>query len=89
MVLASRAMDTEIISLDSDTPGQTLSVRALRLRGAGGGPAVYIQAGLHAQELPGVAALHYLIPKLAAAEAGGRLKGDVTLVPHANPIGLA
>lgn len=82
-------METRNILLDSDTPGQSLVLHVLFFAGVGGGPSVYVQAGLHANELAGTVALDRLIPYLAAAEAEGRLAGDVTLVPHANPIGLA
>jgi predicted deacylase len=50
---------------------------------------VYIQASLHAEELPGMLAAHHLRPLLEAAEAAGLLRGEVVLVPVANPIGLA
>ena len=50
---------------------------------------VYIQASLHAEELPGMLTAHHLRPLLEAAEAAGLLRGEVVLVPVANPIGLA
>ena len=52
-------------------------------------PKVYIQASLHAEELPGMLTAHHLRPLLEAAEAAGLLRGQVILVPVANPIGLA
>lgn len=53
------------------------------------GPKVYIQASLHAEELPGMLVAHHLRALLQQAEAEGRLLGEVVLVPVANPIGLA
>jgi predicted deacylase len=50
---------------------------------------VYLQASLHAEELPGMLALVHLMPLLEAAEANGQLKGEVVVVPIANPIGLS
>jgi predicted deacylase len=50
---------------------------------------VYIQASLHAEELPGMLTAHHLRALLEAAEAAGLLRGEVVLVPAANPIGLA
>ena len=50
---------------------------------------VYIQASLHAEELPGMLTAHHLRALLEAAEAAGLLRGEVVLVPVANPIGLA
>lgn len=52
-------------------------------------PKVYIQASLHAEELPGMLVAHHLRAQLEAAEAEGRLRGHVVLVPAANPIGLS
>ena len=55
---------------------------------SGGRPGAYLQAALHAEEQPGVAAIHELAKLLNKAEAEGRLLRDITLVPYANPIGL-
>ncbi|RUZ99547.1 peptidase M14, partial [Mesorhizobium sp. M7A.F.Ca.CA.002.05.1.1] len=52
-------------------------------------PSAYLQAALHAGELPGVVAIDALMPMLAKAEAEGRIKGNLTVVPWANPIGRA
>lgn len=52
-------------------------------------PKVYIQASLHADELPGMLVAHHLHALLEAAEAQGNVLGQVILVPVANPIGLA
>lgn len=56
---------------------------------AEGGPAVYIQASLHAEELPGMLVAHHLRALLQDADAAGHITGAITLVPAANPIGLA
>lgn len=52
-------------------------------------PSAYLQAALHAGELPGVVAIDALMPMLAKAEAEGRIRGAITVVPWANPIGRA
>ncbi|MER8485004.1 succinylglutamate desuccinylase/aspartoacylase family protein [Mesorhizobium sp. M1322] len=52
-------------------------------------PSAYVQAALHAGELPGVVAIDALMPVLEKAEAEGRIKGNITIVPQANPIGRA
>jgi uncharacterized protein len=75
--------------IPGDTPGLEYALRSLHFDGSGEGPAVYIQAGLHAQELPGLAAIHYLLPMLLKAEVNGQIRSNITIVPHANPIGLA
>jgi uncharacterized protein len=48
----------------------------------------YIQASLHADELPGMRVAVELKRRLSELEVQGRLRGVVELVPVANPIGL-
>lgn len=55
----------------------------------GQGPKIYIQASLHAEELPGMLVAHHLRARLEAAAAAGDIRGEIILVPVANPIGLA
>ena len=55
----------------------------------GSGKKVYIQAALHADEVPPMLVAQFLRTALAAAEADGSLRGEVILVPAANPLGLA
>lgn len=52
-------------------------------------PKVYLQASLHAEELPGMLVAHHLRQLLEAADEAGHIQGQVVLVPAANPIGLA
>src|SRR5690606_4281698 len=52
-------------------------------------PTAYIQAALHAGELPCVVAIDALMPKLRAAQAEGRILGDIPIVRAANPAGRA
>jgi predicted deacylase len=55
----------------------------------GSGPCkAYIQASLHADELPGMRVAVELKRRLRELEAQGRLTGVIELVPLANPIGL-
>lgn len=79
----------ETVALAGDVPGVDYALRVHRLRGSDPrtAPSAYLQAALHADELPGVAALDVLLPRLRDAEAAGRLRGDVTVVPVANPVG--
>ncbi|MBD1586775.1 succinylglutamate desuccinylase/aspartoacylase family protein [Pseudomonas typographi] len=49
---------------------------------------VYIQASLHADELPGMLVAWYLKQRLVELENAGRLRHHIVLVPVANPIGL-
>ena len=52
------------------------------------GQKIYIQASLHADELPGMLVAHHLRGLLEAADARGDVLGEVVLVPLANPVGL-
>ncbi len=56
---------------------------------ADSGEKIYIQASLHADELPGMLVAHHLRNRLAALEALGDLVGEVIVVPVANPVGLS
>ena len=53
------------------------------------GKKVYIQASLHADEVPGMLVSQFLRRELLALEAAGKIHGEIILVPAANPIGLA
>jgi predicted deacylase len=83
-------MQRSIETIAGDTEGVSYTFPVYRIRGnAPAAPSAYLQAALHAGELPGVVAIHALMPKLRAAEAEGRIRGDITIVPSANPIGRA
>ncbi|MEJ7137621.1 succinylglutamate desuccinylase/aspartoacylase family protein [Amphibiibacter pelophylacis] len=71
------------------TPGQSSTLTSLHYGPDDAATTVYIQASLHADELPGMLVAHHLRGLLDAAEAAGRLRGRVVLVPMANPLGLA
>lgn len=68
--------------------GEPVQVGAWRFEGDGHGPKVHVQAGVHADEIAGMLVLHLLMQRLRVAESGGRLKGSVTVVPQANPLGI-
>ena len=83
-------MDVTEIVIEGDTPGIAWKLPVLRFAGSdASAPKVYIQAALHAGELPGTALLHFLVEKLRAAEAAGGIRSDMIVIPHANPIGAA
>lgn len=73
----------------SPSLGSHKSVTSFHFGQPGAGHKIYIQASLHAEELPGMLVAHHLRAQLEAAEAAGLLRGEVVLVPVANPIGLA
>jgi len=70
------------------TPGARLELVSLHYGTPGAGPKATLQAALHADEIPGLLVAHHLRERLAALEAEGRIRGEVVLVPVANPIGL-
>ncbi|WP_300846547.1 succinylglutamate desuccinylase/aspartoacylase family protein, partial [Tepidimonas sp.] len=82
-------MDVRHHPLPCTSLGSARTVTSLHFGTPGARPKVYIQASLHADELPGMLVAHHLRQRLAAAEAQGVIRGDVVLVPVANPIGLA
>ncbi|MFV3131747.1 succinylglutamate desuccinylase/aspartoacylase family protein [Niveispirillum sp. KHB5.9] len=79
---------TDTITLPHGRPGTTRRLTIHRFGTQGARPKAYIQAGLHAGELPGLVVARHLLERLTALDAEGRIKGEVVLVPMANPIGL-
>ena len=69
------------------TPGTGRRIAYHRFGKAGARPKAYLQAAIHANELPGAMALHHLMPMLVAADKAGRIKGEIIVVPTINPIG--
>ncbi|TPI36263.1 succinylglutamate desuccinylase/aspartoacylase family protein [Mesorhizobium sp. B3-1-9] len=83
-------MQKTIERIAGDSEGVAYEFPVLRFEGKDkAAPSAYLQAALHAGELPGVVAVDALMPMLAKAEAEGRIKGPITIVPWANPIGRA
>ncbi len=82
-------MRTETIELAGGSPGLRHTLQALHYGQPGSGPKAYIQAALHADEIPALLVAHALRAPLAALEAAGEVLGHIVLVPVANPVGLA
>lgn len=83
-------MENSELTITADTGGHNWSVPVLHFKGRDKTAAkVYMQAALHASELPGTAVLHFLCQMLRYAEAQGQIAGDITIIPQANPIGTA
>ena len=83
-------MQKSIEELRGDTEGVSYQIPVFRFAGSSpDAPSAYIQAALHAGELPGVVAIHGLMPKLRKADTEGRILGNITVVPAANPVGRA
>jgi uncharacterized protein len=70
------------------TPGTQRSLVVHRFGTAGARPKVYLQAALHANEVPGIVVLDALMRRLVPLDTAGEVCGEVVVVPYANPIGL-
>ncbi|GGH24255.1 succinylglutamate desuccinylase/aspartoacylase [Alsobacter metallidurans] len=81
-------MAVEFIDLQSDLPGARQSLAVHRFGVPGARPLVYVQGALHADEIPGMAAARALADRLEALDRQGRVRGEIVVVPVANPIGL-
>ena len=77
------------IPLLSPAPGTERLVIVRRYGEPGARPKAYLQASIHADELPGMLAAHHLGRLLDEAAAEDRILGEIVLIPVANPIGLA
>ncbi len=75
------------IALNSMSPGTERFVKAHHYGTPGARPKVYLQASLHADEIPGMLVAHHLIGLLDEADAKGQIKGEIIVVPVANPVG--
>ena len=82
-------MRTETVPLSGPSPGTTRTLTRHHWGQEGARPKIYLQGGLHADEMPGPLALYHLMQLLDLAEAEGRIAGHVVVVPLANPIGLS
>ncbi len=79
----------ERIALPSMSPGTERSIDVLRFGVQGARPKVYLQASLHADEIPAMLVLNHLVERLRQSSEAGNIIGEVVAVPVANPIGLA
>jgi len=86
---SSSLIRRERIALPAMSPGTERSLSVLRFGTEGARPKVYFQASLHADELPAMLVLNHLVERLTGACADGAMRGEVVVVPVANPIGLA
>ena len=77
-------MTTETIPLGG-SPGVRHELLVRRYGTPGARPKVYIQGGLHADEMPGVQTAH----RLCALLDGSDVPGEIVVLPLANPLGLA
>lgn len=79
----------ERIELPSMSPGTRRHLEVWRFGTPGARPKAYLQASLHADELPAMVVAHALCGRLGAAAQAGGVTGEVVVVPAANPVGLS
>jgi hypothetical protein len=77
------------IELPSPAPGTQRTLRVHRYGTPGARPKAYVQAALHADEIPGLLVAQHLLRGLEQAQTEGRILGEIAVVPVANPIGLS
>jgi predicted deacylase len=75
------------VELPSASPGTQRQLDFIHYGVPGQGRKAYLQAALHADEIPGLLVIHKLIHLLDKADARGEISGHVILAPIANPIG--
>ena len=81
-------ISTEHSELPALSPGASHRLFKHTFEGVGSGLSAYIQAGLHADELPGMLAIQHLLEALVTLDNAGRIRGRIVVRPFANPIGL-
>lgn len=79
-------MHTTRLPLPAPAPGHQ---RFLTVHEFGQGEhKAYLQAGLHADEWPGLLTIQILLEQLQALDAAGQITQRIVVVPYANPVGL-
>ncbi|MBX3499695.1 MAG: succinylglutamate desuccinylase/aspartoacylase family protein [Alphaproteobacteria bacterium] len=79
----------ERIALPSPSPGTERHIVVHRFGRRDARPRVWLQAAIHADELPGPLVLHHLMPLLVQADREGLIPGEIMVAPLANPVGLS
>ena len=82
-------MQTRFHDLPAASAGPTRRLRSLHYGRGESGRKAYLQAALHADEVPPLLVAQALMARLQALDAAGAIAGEIVLVPMANPIGLS
>src|SRR4029077_7219864 len=77
----------EHIDLGAPSLGTSRRLVVHRYGKSGARPKAYLQASLHADEIPPMLVQHHLIRLLDEADEAGAILGEIVVVPVANPIG--
>lgn len=81
-------MQKRVLPLSCAIPGTQTAVTAFVYGPAEAARHIYLQASLHADELPGSLTAYHLCQRLEKLEAQGGLTAKITVVPLCNPLGL-
>ena len=74
--------------IKGDSPGAQFTLPIYEFGQAKKGPKIYLQAGMHADEHPGMLVLHHLMDLLERAEEENQLAAHFVILPVVNPLGL-
>ena len=74
--------------LVGDTPGRSTELNYFRIGPEAADKKVYLQAGLHCDEQPGILILHHLLTLLRDADERNELAAQFVLFPMVNPLGM-
>lgn len=77
------------MALPSQTPGVVHKLCKHTFSGGSSQQSAYIQAGLHADEHPGLLVIQHLLVHLQTLEQQGRIFGRIVIRPYANPVGMS
>src|SRR5690349_11644598 len=83
------AKKIERISLGSMSPGTERHLLVHRYGKQGARPKAYLQASIHADEIPAMMAAHHLIRRLDEAEKRGEITGEIVVGPVGHAVVLA
>ena len=74
--------------IKGDSPGAQFTLPIYEFGQTKKGPKIYLQAGMHADEHPGMLVLHHLMDLLEKAEKENQLAAHFVILPVVNPLGL-
>ena len=75
-------------TVPADGPGTMRHLIVHRYGHPAARPKAFVQAALHADEVPGMLVAHHLIRLLDDAADRGAVRGEIIVLPAANPLGL-
>lgn len=79
-----KSFEKKLIPIRNLANGDQQSIQVFTIKGQQGGPKVHIQASVHGAEIQGNAVIYELLKVLKDKD----FKGEVVLIPCANPIGM-